>query len=147
MKKMLIEASKEGSDIMQIPEIGEEELVATINNMRNGRAAGIDGIRSEMMKFIIKDETIKKYITNCYNNILNEKVHKDWLESVTTMIPKEKKPKILEHRPIAVTVNSSKVFWTIMRERIESHLENMEVIYNNQYGFTKGGKPENCHYT
>ena len=43
---------------MQIPVIDEEELVATINNMRNGRAAGIDGIRSEMMKFIIKDETI-----------------------------------------------------------------------------------------
>ena len=99
------------------------------------------------MKFIIEDETIKKYITKCYNNILNEKVHKDWLESVTTMIPKEKKPKILEHRPIAVTVNSSKVFWTIMREKIESHLENIEVIYNNQYGFTKGGKPENCHCT
>ena len=106
---MQIEASKEGSDIMQIPAIDEEELVATINNMRNGRAAGIDGIRSEVMKFIIKDETIKKHITKCYNNILNEKVHKDWLESVTTMILKEKH-KILEHRPIAVTVNSSKVF-------------------------------------
>ena len=117
MKKMLIEASREGSDIMQIPEIGVEELVDTINNMRNGRAAGIDGIRSEMMKFIIKDETIKKYITKCYNSILKEKVHKDWLESMTTMIPKEKKPKILEHRPIAVTVNSNKVFWTIMREK------------------------------
>ena len=65
MNKMLQEASKVGSDIMQIPEISEEELVATINNMRNGRAAGIDGIRSELMKFIVKDETIRKYITKC----------------------------------------------------------------------------------
>ena len=64
MKKMLIEASREGSDIMQIPEIGVEELVATINNMRNVRAAGIDGIRSERMKFIIKDETIKNTLQN-----------------------------------------------------------------------------------
>ena len=60
------------------------------------------------------------------------------------MIPKVKHPKILEHRPIAVTVNSSKIFWTIMMEKIEVHLKNMNIIYENQYGFTKGGKPENC---
>ena len=63
------------------------------------------------------------------------------------MIPKEKKPKILEHRPIAVTVNSSKIFWTIIREKIEKHHENMNIVYENQYGFTKEGKPENCHFT
>ena len=63
------------------------------------------------------------------------------------MIPKEKKTKILEHRPIAVTVNSSKIFWTIIREKIETHLENMNIVYENQYGFTKEGKPENCHFT
>ena len=78
--------------------------------------------------------------------ILKEKVNKDWLTSVTTMIPKVKQPKILEHRPIAVTVNSSKIFWTIIREKIEMHLRDMNVVYENQYGFTKGGKPENCLY-
>ena len=62
------------------------------------------------------------------------------------MIPKVKQPKILNHRPIAVTINSSKIFWTIMREKIEMHLRDMNVVYENQYGFTKGGKPENCLY-
>ena len=102
MERMLLEARREGSDIMQTPEIEEEELVATINDIRNGRAAGIDGVRSELMKFIIKDKLIIKHTIKCYNNILKERVHKDWLESVTTMIPKEKKTKILEYRPIAV---------------------------------------------
>ena len=80
----------------------------------------------------------------CFNNVLQEEVNKDWLTSKTTMIQKVKRPQILEHRPIAVTVNSSKIFWTIMRERIEEHLKDMNIIYENQYGFTKGGKPENC---
>ena len=31
-----------------------------------------------------------------------------------------------------------------MREKIEVHLKNMNIIYENQYGFTKGGKSENC---
>ena len=115
--------------------------------MRNGKAAGVDGIKSELMKYIIKDDEIRKHTTKCFNSILKEKVHKDWLTSVTTMIPKEKKPKILDHRPIAVTVNSSKIFWTIIREKIETHLENMKIVYENQYGFTKEGKPENCHFT
>ena len=104
----------------------------------------MDGIRSELMKYIIKDEKIIKYTAKCYNNILREEVNKDWLTSKTTMIPKVKHPQILEHRPIAVTVNSSKIFWTIMREKIEVHLKNMNIIYENQYGFTKGGKSENC---
>ena len=90
MKQMLQEARKENSEIMKFPIIEEEELVTTINNMRNGKAAGIYGIKSELMKYIIMDEEIKKYTTKCYNSILKEKTHEDWLESVTTMIPKEK---------------------------------------------------------
>ena len=129
---------------MKLPIIEETELTEVINNMRNGKAAGVDGIKSELMKYIMKDEKIRKYTTKCYNNILKEKVNKDWLTSITTMIPKVKHPKILEHRPIAVTVNSSKIFWTVMREKIETHLRDMNIVYENQFGFTKGGKPENC---
>ena len=77
---------------------------------------------------------------------MKEKVDSDWVTFLTTMVPKVKHPKILEHRPIAVTVNSCNIFWTIMREKIESHLEDMYIIYENQYGFTKRGKPENCLY-
>ena len=62
------------------------------------------------------------------------------------MIPKKKKPRILDHRPIAVTVNSSKLICSILREKIEEHLRESNIIFENQYGFTKGGKPEHCHF-
>ena len=61
------------------------------------------------------------------------------------MIPKNKRPKILEHRPIAVTVNSSKIICAIMREKIENHLKEKKINYENQYGFTMGVRP--YHWT
>ena len=91
--------------------------------MKNGKASGIDGISVEIMKFLIKDEEIKKYAIKCFNNALKEQINEDWLISKTKMIPKNKRPKILEHRPIAVTVNSSKIICAIMREKIENHLK------------------------
>ena len=33
-----------------------------------------------------------------------------------------------------------------MREKIEDHLKEKSIEYENQYGFTKEGKPEHCHF-
>ena len=75
---------------------------------------------------------------------MKEEVHEDWLLSKTTMIPKTDKPKIMDHRPIAVTVNSSKIICTILREKIEEFFKEKEIVYENQYGFTSGGRIEHC---
>ena len=32
-------------------------------------------------------------------------------------------------------------------EKIEDHLQEHNIIYENQYGFTTGGKTKHCHYT
>ena len=105
--------------------------------MNNGKAAGVDGIRAELIKFIIKNDTIRNHVLKCCNRVLEEKVQEDWLRSNTTMIPKNRKPKILEHRPIAVMVLSNKIVCNIFRERIEEHLKECKYCYENQYGFTK----------
>ena len=60
------------------------------------------------------------------------------------MITRIKRPTILDHRPIAVTVNSSKIICTILRKKIEEHLSEKNIIFENQYGFTSGGKTEHC---
>ena len=115
--------------------------------MKNGKATGIDGISAEIMKFLIRDEEIKKYAVRCFNNAIKEKINENWLISKTKMLPKNKRPKILEFRPIAVTVNSSKILCSIMREKIEDYLKEKKIKYENQYGFTKGGRPDHCLYT
>ena len=88
-----------------------------IKNMKNGKATGIDGISTELMKHMIKDDEIKNYMLKCFNRVLEEEIHKDWLISRTTMIPKIKWQTILDHRPIAVTVNSNKIICTILRKK------------------------------
>ena len=82
----MLKEKEENSGIMKLPVIEESELTETFNNMRNGKAAGIDGIKSELMKYIIRDDDIRKHSTKCFNNILKEKVHKYLLTSITTMI-------------------------------------------------------------
>ena len=83
----------------------------------------------------------------CCNNVLNEKIQEDWLQSNITLIPKNKKTRILDHRPIAVTVNSSKLICSIFREKVEEHLMECNVKFENQYGFTKGSRIEHCLFT
>ena len=63
------------------------------------------------------------------------------------MLPKTKKPMDTEHRPIAVTLWRSKVMCGFYKEKIEEHLKECLFNYENQYGFTKGGRVEHCMYT
>ena len=137
---MLNQMTDEDSDIMEDPVIAEKEFVDTINKMKNNKATGVDNIPTEVMKALIKDDTVRRYLLECFNKALVEEVHQDWLVSRTTMIPKNNKPKILEHRPIAVTVNSNKIICTILRQKIEEFLENKEIVFNNQFGFTEGAE-------
>merc|ERR1712033_135566 len=145
-EKMMEQMKNKNSGIMEDPVITEEEFVSTINNMKNKKATGIDNIPAELMKALIKDNTVREYLLKYFNNALVEEVHKDWLVSRTTMIPKKSKPKILEHRPIAVTVNSNKIICTILREKIEEFLEESGVKFDNQFGFTAGGRVEHCTF-
>ena len=142
--KMIQQMEEENSGIMENPVISEEEFIKTINDMKNNKATGVDNIPAELMKVLIKDEEVRMYLLRCFNKALTEEVHKDWLISRTKMIPKNEKPKILEHRPIAVTVNSNKIICTILRQKIEDFLEKSGVKYENQFGFTQGGRVEHC---
>ena len=143
-QQMEEEMEQESSEIMETPIISEKEFVDTINNMKNCKASGIDNIPAELMKVLIKNSEIRKYLLKCFNKALTEEIHEDWLLSRTTMIPKTKKPKILEHRPIAVTVNSSKIVCSILRKKIEDFLAERGIKYENQFGFTEGGRVEHC---
>ena len=132
---------------MKEPIMKEEELVEIVNKQRNGKAAGVDGIKAEIIKHLIKNEKIREYLLEWFNKCINEKLNEDWLNWKTTMIPKIKNPKDIEHKPIAVTDWSSKVMCHFCREKIEEHLKECSFSYENQYGFTKGDRVEHCMHT
>ena len=80
-----------GSKMMPLPVMTEEEMVSIIKRQKNGKAAGIDGIKAETMKFMTRNKKIRKGLLNAFNKCLKEKVNADWFESYTTMLPKTKK--------------------------------------------------------
>merc|ERR1711891_66708 len=133
-QRMIKQMVDGNSGNMEDPIIVEKEFVDTINKMKNNKASGVDNIPAEVMKALIKDGMVREYLLKCFNKALVEKVHQDGLVSRTTMIPKNNKPKILEHRPIAVTVNSNKIICTILRQKIEEFLEESGVKFDNQFG-------------
>ena len=73
---------------MKLPRMEEEEMVNIVRKMKNGKAADVDGIRTELIKHIIKNDSITKHMVKCCNKVLEEKVQEDWLRTNTTMIPK-----------------------------------------------------------
>ena len=89
-KEEMEEKEKQGDmKIMKLPIMAEDELVDIVRKMKNGKAAGIDGVRAELMKYIVKNDTIRKHMLKWCNRELEEKVQEDWLRSNTTMIPKK----------------------------------------------------------
>merc|ERR1712030_174394 len=87
----------EENKIMQIPIINEEELLERSNKLKNGKAAGIDGVKGEVIKKMMKDKKIRNIWVSAINGFWNEKqLPEKWTESVTTMIPKKNKSKIPE---------------------------------------------------
>ena len=75
-KEMEEEEMQEDSGIMRVPEMTEKELVSIVNYQKNGKAAGVDGIRAELMKSLIKNNTIRNYLLKCCNRVLDEKFRK-----------------------------------------------------------------------
>ena len=109
--------------MMPLPEMKEEDLIRIVKKQKNGKAAGVDGVKAETMKHMIRNRKIRKALVTAFNKSLKEPVNRRWLESYTTMLPKKKKTKNKEHRPIAVTCWSSKTMCSFIREKIEIHLE------------------------
>ena len=56
---------QENSGIMKEPKMTEKELVTIVNGQKNGKAAGVDGVRAELLKSLIKNSTIREYLLKC----------------------------------------------------------------------------------
>ena len=80
-----------GSKMMPLPVMKEEDLIRIVKRQKNGKAAGTDKVKTEVMKHMVKNKKIRKGLVNAFNKCLKEKIHPNWMESNTTMLPKSKK--------------------------------------------------------
>merc|ERR1712030_213686 len=94
MRRKDIENRNKGEGrMMPFPEMKEKDLVRIVKKKKNGKAAGIDGVKAETMKHMVRNRKIRKGLLTAFNKCLKEKINKNWLESFTTMLPKKKKKK------------------------------------------------------
>ena len=82
-------------------------------------------------------------LTLCLNNvIIKNEVPDDWKISKTVMIAKTNKPKVKEHRPIALTNTNYKLTMNLIKEKILEHIKSLGEVNVLQAGFTEGRRLE-----
>ena len=113
----------ENSNMMEMPILKQEDLNRIIGNQKNGKAAGTDHIKTEVLKHLIKNGDFGKITTEAINKIHKGKIHRRMKETRTTMLQKNQTPGIMDWRPIAVGSIMSKTICTFYREKIEEHLK------------------------
>ena len=53
-KTEMEEEKQENNEIMKEPNMTEKKLVNIVNGQKNGKAAGVDGVKAELLKSLIK---------------------------------------------------------------------------------------------
>ena len=120
-----------------------EETIEVTKKMKKGKAPGIDGIKSDMIKVLAKSEVCMENLTECMNMILSSgEVPKEWKISRTRMIRKNIRPMAEDFRPIALTGSTYKIFMSLVKERLESHLRENDIQNELQSGFTNRRRGE-----
>ena len=115
------------------PDILIEEVKAAIKHLKNGKAAGIDEIKSEHLKAL--DEDSLEHITQLCNNIYNTgEIPKDLRHSLFIKLPK--KPKAMDcsdYRTISLMSHVMKIVLKILIDRNTNTIE--REIGETQSGF------------
>lgn len=126
-------------------EITEEQVENKLKNLRNKKSPGPDTLKNELYRKLKNDKITLSTLTDCYRVIVEgQSPPADWKQSVTVMIPKQKKPMVDQLRPLALTNVSYKVFMSLVKDTLENHISFNDMSKENQAGFTKGGRvPDN----
>ena len=64
-----------------------------LEKIKIGKSAGLDGLRAELYKELMKDRRAKEKLTASYEKVLEEKHEpSEWKKLKTIMIPKKNRP-------------------------------------------------------
>ena len=116
-----------------------EEIHEAVQELKNNKAAGPDGILNEYIKSTV-DIMIPVYLS-LFNYVLDRGIFPDsWLNGVILPIYKgkgiESDPN--NYRPITLLSCLGKLFTSILNKRVYCFLEAFELLNENQSGFRKG---------
>ena len=121
---------------IDVEAISEEEIRKAIKNLKNGKAAGNDGIRAELIKY--GGETVVRELTKLCNSIWTAgRVPEEWKEGIIIPIPKKGDLRDCNNwRGITLLSIPGKVMATVMLNRMRSAID--ERLRQEQAGFRPG---------
>jgi len=123
--------------------ITEEEVEAVMKKIKNGKAAGEDDIRGEMIKY--GGAGMKKMLTRVFNILYDAEVWpEEWeLGIITPVLKNGKATSLANYRNITVLSVVSKLFEMILNTRMTRWTEMGKKISDEQGGFRPGrGTPD-----
>jgi hypothetical protein len=115
-----------------------EEVQNAISMLKCGKAAGIDGIVNEYIKYS-GDILIDVYV-KLFNTVLNTgEIPKSWIEGIIVPIYKNKgDPRDANnYRGITLVGCMAKLFTSLLNSRLEQYLNENHLMNENQAGFRK----------
>ena len=128
---------------MSYPIITDKEVQQYLKKVNNNKAAGPNGLKSDLYKTLGKDRKIVEKLTECLNRIIVEShIPGEWMTTTTNLIPKVKKPQTNQLKPIALSNFSYKMLMSILRDKIDKHIKENNWEMERQTGFTKGCRIE-----
>jgi len=124
-------------DTLELTDVNE--ILSIVRNLKNPKAPGLDEVNNILIKNLPPKgfEYLKFIINSCLK--LNH-FPKIWKHAKVIPIPKPGKPanETSSYRPISLLSSISKILERVLLNRINDHLEDNNIIPNQQCGFRTG---------
>ena len=120
-----------------IKDISKEEVERAIKRLKNGKAAGVDGVTGEMLKY--GGPAVLQAMTHLCNECWRSGfVPKDWTRAVIVPLYKGKgaQKECKSYRAISLLSVASKVYGRILVDRVNEKTDKM--LWDVQAGFRQG---------
>lgn len=115
------------------------EVEATLKNMEDDKAPGLDGLNIRSLKFL--RPLISSKVMNFLERFqMTATLPNDMNSSFIALIPKVAEPTLIkDFRPITLINTTVKILTKILASRLAGHMNNL--ISDSQTGFIRVGKP------
>ena len=117
-------------------EVAEEEIEKVVQDMKNGKASGVDEVIAEVLKHGGEGMMTALFVL-CREVWGKERVPKEWMKGVISPILKKgNKKEMANYRGISLLSVVGKVFAAVLNHRVIEWAE--EVLVEEQFGFGPG---------
>ena len=119
---------------MYLDPVSENEIAQLRKSLKD-TAAGFDDLNAMRLK--ISSQFLVKPLTHICNLSLSQSIFQLKFASVIPLYKNDDSMLFNNYRPVSVLCVMSKIFETIMYNRVTTFLEMFQILHGNQYGFRK----------